>query len=144
LLPGERVDPKVWDALTAHLERCYPLEGCGLILEGGAGQRFVPIRNALQSPVAFALDPHQHLAVEREASLAGERIVALVHSHPDGPAEPSDRDRRDAAPGGEPLYPGVPWIVVAVRRGTVEHARLFSWLDGEFHRVPETRSSAAD
>lgn len=134
---------EVMKTALVHLERCYPEEGCGLVMEGGSPpQRFVAIDNRLRSPVAFELDPRQQLAAEREAFDRRERMIAIVHSHPDGTAELSARDRRDAAPNDTPLYPGASWLVVAVHRGKAVDARLFSWREGGGFEQTATRSPA--
>jgi proteasome lid subunit RPN8/RPN11 len=117
------------DALR-HLQACYPEEGCGAVLEGPAGQRWVALPNAYarwaaREPAAFPRDarsafvfePAQWLAVLREADARGERVACIVHGHPDGPASFSAEDRAQAAPDGLPLLPGAAHLVVSVRSG---------------------------
>jgi proteasome lid subunit RPN8/RPN11 len=123
----------VFDAARAHLEATYPDEGCGVIIGGGPGGfRFVPVTNARGSATAFELDAHEHLQLEREASARGERIVCIVHSHPDGEARPSADDTTAAAPEGAPLYPDTAWLIVSIVAGTAAAARTFIWEGRQF------------
>jgi proteasome lid subunit RPN8/RPN11 len=41
----------------------------------------------------FMLDPRDYLRADRAARARGRDIVGVYHSHPDHPAEPSERDR---------------------------------------------------
>ena len=118
------------DALTAHLERAWPEEGCGAILrhEASGALRFVPLPNVHPSPrTHYEIPPEAMLSLEREAQREGERLTCFVHSHPDGAAELSAVDISQAAPGGQPLWPGVAYLVVSVGGGKAGPARLFRW-----------------
>lgn len=55
--------------------------------------------------------------------------LALFHSHPDGRAALSTRDRATWAPGGAPLWPW-PQLVVATRAGRATAAALYAWAPG--------------
>jgi [CysO sulfur-carrier protein]-S-L-cysteine hydrolase len=118
-----------------HLESCYPEEGCGVVLRGPAGTRWVPLRNAYggwaardplgfprDARTAFLFEPAAWLALLREADAKGEGVACIVHAHPDGLAAFSAEDRAQAAPGGLPLLPGVAYVVVAVRQGRATDA----------------------
>lgn len=66
------------------------------------------------------------------AEARGERVVAIVHSHPDGEAVFSDEDiagalmpRRGVDDPVEPRYPGVDYLIVSIRGGEVCGATLF-------------------
>ncbi len=130
-----RVVPRgeAWAALSGHLERAHPEEGCGAVLRrrSDGALRFVPLPNAHPSPrEGFDVPAHALLDLERSAREAGESIACFVHSHPDGEPALSPVDVAQAAPGGRPLWPGVAWLVVAVRAGKASSARLFRWRDG--------------
>ena len=107
---------------VAHLEACYPREGCGLWFER---RGFVPIRNvAAAGATRYTMEPKEMLA----ALEVDDPLVAIVHSHPDAGAYFSAEDR-DMALGGanEPLWPGVQYVVVSVRGGKAREARSFRW-----------------
>lgn len=136
-------------AALRHLEACCPEEGCGVVLEGSDGARFVPMANAYgrwaaRDPAAFPRDarsaflfePSEWLAVLRAAEARGERLTCIVHGHPDGPAAFSAEDRAQAAPGEIPLFPGVAHLVVGLRRGRAEAATWVTWAGSGFREEP--------
>ena len=153
--------PELPDDLTAvlrHVEAAYPNEGCGLILRGSAGGFTVrPMVNAYDryhavdpeafprtSRTAYFFDPKEWLAVSQQVDAAGDRIACIFHSHADVGAYFSAEDRAMAAPEGQPLYPGVSYLVVAVDAGKATAARLYRWQGGEFEEstVPLESSAA--
>ncbi len=126
--------------IATHLAACYPAEGCGLILEDAAGGlRFVPIANIAGSAEAlstsrrtgrdgYVMEPKALLSTLDAAEQAGGRLYAIVHSHPEVGAYFSKEDREMALGGGDqPLWPGVRYLVVSVRSGSVDGARFFTW-----------------
>jgi [CysO sulfur-carrier protein]-S-L-cysteine hydrolase len=131
-----------------HLEAAYPNEGCGVLIRNeGSGQwRIRTMRNAYDdyrardpgryprtSRTAYVFDSREQLHVWEEAEAAGERIACIFHSHTDVGAYFSKEDQAMAAPNGEPLWPGVSYLVVAVDAGRASAASLFSW-DGSGFR----------
>lgn len=79
--------------MLAHLAGCLPAEGCGLL--GGAQEkvRLVrPVSNELNSPTAFRMAPQEQLQAFLELEEAGLDLLAIFHSHPDGPQVPSATD----------------------------------------------------
>ncbi len=126
--------------IAVHLRSCYPAEGCGLVLEAAGGSLlFVPIANIAGSEQAkatsgrtgrdgYVMDPKALLAALEAVEQAGGCLYAIVHSHPDVGAYFSREDRDMALGGGdEPLWPGVRYLVVSVRSGSVDGARLYTW-----------------
>lgn len=144
---GEAVEPLPEDlsGVLRHLESCYPDEGCGVLLlaEGEGHWRMRPLRNALSltpgpySPrTAYAFDPSEWLQVLLDAERHGERIMCVFHSHVDSGVEFSAEDRLQAAPGGEPLLPGVCYLVVEVRSGRAVETARYRWNGHTFARAP--------
>lgn len=88
--------------MLAHILRCLPEEACGLI-GGRAGQAEVvlPMTNLLHSPVRFRMEPHEQLKAFLWLEEQGFDLVAVFHSHPNGPPRPSRTDLEEFA------YPGV-------------------------------------
>ena len=126
--------------IAAHMRACYPAEGCGLVLEDAKGAlTFRPIPNIAGASDlttrtqedGYAMDPKaQFLAIDA-AERAGGRLYAIVHSHPDVGAYFSNEDKAKALDdGGEPLWPGVQYLVVSVRNGAVDAVRLYTWDPG--------------
>jgi proteasome lid subunit RPN8/RPN11 len=66
----------------------------------------------------FLIHPETVLAAHKEARGLGLDVVGYYHSHPDHPAQPSEFDREHA-------WPGLSYVIVAVRNGRAEEAR--SW-----------------
>jgi len=137
---------EVLRAAVRHLEACSPEEGCGVVLQGGAGARFVPLANAYprwaatdpagfprDARSAYLFEPAEWLGVLRAAEARGEELLCIVHSHPEGPAAFSAEDRALAAPDGIPLFPGVAHLVVGLHGGRASSAAWVIW-DGSAFR----------
>jgi proteasome lid subunit RPN8/RPN11 len=144
---GEWALPPDLSELIRHLEAAYPLEGCGVILRAGPNGpwRIHPITNAYDryhavdparfprtSHTAYLFEPLEWLALNLEAEAQGEQIACVFHSHVNSTAHLSAEDRAQALPDGQPILPGVSYLVVAVVRGRATEARLFRWVNGEF------------
>lgn len=101
---------KLLDAIRRHVAAEYPKEACGVIVETGKGQKFIPCRNVAEKPLdTFTLSPVDKCAAEDE----GE-IIMIVHSHPDVvKLIPSEIDRIQCD------FSGVEWGIM-------------SWPDGDF------------
>lgn len=93
-------------AIKAHAEECYPEEACGIVV----GDTYHPAKNISDSPTkSFKIAPEFFADCEE----LGE-IVAVVHSHPDQDARPSQVDKCIA----EAL--GLPYWIQSVRLGKCE------------------------
>jgi len=138
------VPEKLLNEITAQASREYPHECCGMILGPADAPdsltRLRPCRNAQDQfhnmdPVrfprtartAYFIDPNEHLAIEKELRTQNEAIRVIYHSHTDFDAYFSEEDHRMALAEGEPIYPGVGYLVTSVRKGKVDHHKLFFW-----------------
>lgn len=134
-----------------HLEATYPNEGCGVLLRNPASGRWrvQPMRNAYDeyrardaagyprtSRTAYVFDSREQRRVWETAEAAGERVACVFHSHVDAGAYFSAEDRAMAAPNGEPLHPGMTYLVVAVDGGKATAAKLFWWDGANFRERP--------
>jgi len=92
--------------MLADVRACDPVEACGLIA-GRASQavHVIPVTNVLQSRVRFRMDPLEQLNAFNQIEERGLELLAIYHSHPDGPATPSVTDVTEAA------YPGVVHLI---------------------------------
>jgi proteasome lid subunit RPN8/RPN11 len=99
--------------MIGHAYDGLPDEACGL-LSGPPGGRsitgFHPCRNAAESSRIYALDPKEHLRVDREVEDAGLEIVGVMHSHTHTDAYPSPTDVAQAPD------PGWHYIIVSLRQ----------------------------
>lgn len=83
LAPASRLDAE------AHAREVAPWEACGLLVQVGTEQKYLPCRNLCEQPEQhFVLDPRDYL----RATLSGT-IVAIIHSHPEG-QDASELDRK--------------------------------------------------
>lgn len=139
--------------LLRHLEQAAPNEGCGVILTGPGGHTLVPMENAYDryravdpegfprtARTAYFFDPREWMRVLARAESEGAVVSCIVHSHVEVGAYFSAEDRAMAAPDGQPLFPGVSYLVVAVDQGRATVARLFWWEGDTFQErdVPLT------
>ncbi len=118
------------DALVRWVEHQYPLESCGVVLRDGEGVLHCrPLHNVVDALQAsgVALGPPSGrfgfafgTAELDEMLYNNMKLMAIWHSHCDGPPHLSPRDQQSAAPAGEPRYPGVAWLVAAVDGGTLQ------------------------
>ena len=101
---------KIMTAITRHVAAEYPKEACGLIVQVGRSQEYVPCTNASDNPMEhFSIPPEEKRAAEELGT-----ILMVVHSHPDVPQLiPSEMDRVQCD------YSGVEWGIK-------------SWPDGDF------------
>jgi len=109
--------------LRAQLDRearaAHPRECCGLI-EGVRDGDVVnatalhPTRNLATEPDRFEIDPAAHFALMRGLRGTASEIVGCYHSHPEGTAQPSQRDHEGSS------EEGFVWLIAATRNGASE------------------------
>lgn len=79
--------------LIDYLGSCLPEEGSGFLIgRESSAVRFEPVPNALASRSAFEIHPSVLFDLQRKLRSTGEDLVGICHSHPRGPAGPSERD----------------------------------------------------
>lgn len=90
------------DCLLAEAASAFPDEACGLLLgHRDRIERVQPARNVHPAPrTHFEIDPQALIDAHRAARCGGPQVLGYYHSHPSGPAEPSDTDRAMAAGDG--------------------------------------------
>lgn len=112
---------QLFDQMVAHLQACYPLEGCGLLAGNEAGRvtAVYPIHNILQSPTAYKMNPNQQVEAMLAIEATGQKLLAIYHSHPQGPEWPSPTDISQA------FYPEAITVIVSLRQQTAPVARAF-------------------
>ena len=81
-----------------HVQHEYPLEACGLIAgKEGQSVHIYEIQNELRSPIRFRMQPKQQLLALLDMEDKAFDLLAIYHSHPNGPSGPSSTDVREAA-----------------------------------------------
>ena len=121
---------QILDEARAALSR----EGCGLVegVRDGGEIRVTeihPVPNRAEEPDRFELDPAQHIALLRSLRGSGRQIVGCYHSHPNGRAEPSARDRAGA------FEDGFLWLIAAVDGAGNCDLRAFLAMQGDFRSL---------
>lgn len=130
--------------MVQWVQRAYPCEGCGLLLEHASGQvRVLECENLADR--YHALDPEAFPRTSRDfymlnpmefvrAEERGERVAAVFHSHPDvgdyfsaediaAALLPRDSDEEPFIPA----HPGTDYLVISVRAGRADRATLFAF-----------------
>lgn len=137
----ENWSDELLDAIVDWMEKAYPVEGCGLVLEQDGERRFLETENLADK--YHEMDPEEFPRTAREfyiidprefmrAEDRGERVAAIVHSHADVGDYFSEEDvnaatmPRDSDDDPlEPSHPGVDYLVVSTREDGADHATLF-------------------
>jgi len=96
------------EEIERHARAALPLECCGLL--GGRELTALschPARNHSARPESeYSVAPGDLFRIMRELREAGEEMVAIYHSHPRGPAQPSVTDIRLA------YYPSAVHLII--------------------------------
>lgn len=123
-----RISSELLAQLLKAAENAPDIEVCGLLLgQGDQVTQLCPAANIAPDPARhFELDPATLIGAHRAARDGGLMVIGHWHSHPHGPAYPSQEDARCASPDGQV------WIILgqdgvqcwrAVENGTV-HGRF--------------------
>lgn len=109
--------------ILAEARAVLPNECCGL-MEGVREQDTIrvtalhPTANLSPDPLSgFEINPAAHFHLLRTLRGTGREIVGCYHSHPNGRAEPSPRDRANGCEGG------FVWVIIAT--GVTETLQAF-------------------
>ena len=118
------------DEMTTHASRLFPEEVCGLVggREGRAA-RLYPVENVRHSPVAFEMEPLQQIKALLAIEAEGLELLAIYHSHPDGPARPSATDVANA------YYPDAVQLIISLADRRQPSLRAFTIIDGAVAEV---------
>jgi len=124
--------------LDAHVGAWFPREACALVFRADAGLTLELVENLADdfhaadpeafprsATTSFVLDARVIARSERD----GRRLVAIVHSHPDGTVAFSGEDRRLASTPDRrfPLYPEVFHVVLGAAAGRIGALATYFW-----------------
>ena len=106
--------PSLQADIENHARASNPNECCGILigLKDANSEfkvtRILPSNNVTQDNPqrSFEIDPTLLIRTQRELRDMQEDLIGYYHSHPNGPAEPSDTDRVSA------LEAGKIWLIV--------------------------------
>ena len=109
------MEPSTIVAIQKHAAREYPRESCGVIIANRFGkEQYVECRNLAPGKDHFIMDGRDYAAAE----MAGD-IIAIVHSHPNVSATPSQADLVECERSK------LPWVIV-------------NWPTGQIHEFKPT------
>jgi [CysO sulfur-carrier protein]-S-L-cysteine hydrolase len=119
-----------WREVVRHVEACRPEEACGFLTgRDGRVDVVLPVENAEHSRVRFRMDPLGQLRGLQRLEDEGRPLLAIYHSHPDGPSGLSSTDALEAA------YPEAALVVISP--GTTDWtARAFLVDAGAVREIP--------
>jgi len=103
------------EIMRAHVLRCFPEEACGIL--GGSGDHIkyvLPITNELHSPVKFRMAPEEQFKAFVFLEQNSLQMLGYYHSHPAGPAYPSETDLLQFS------YPGVVLVLLFPENSTLQ------------------------
>ena len=120
VVPGE-----VRRQLADHAEAEAPNEACGLVaFRDGIAERYVPGRNAAESPYRFELDVDPESWFLEDSGYE----LAVFHSHVSSPPRPSRTDVENIG-----LWAGRPYLIYTLRTGELAGWRI---QDGHIDPLP--------
>ncbi len=112
-----------------HVHSCSPAEACGLLAGlNGVVEEVLPVLNQLNSPKRFLMDPVGQLHAMQLIDDQQQDLLAIFHSHPQGPQHPSETDIREF------LYPGVLSAII-FPQGDSWNMRVFQILADGYEEV---------
>lgn len=96
-------------AIQKHAAQEYPKECCGLIIQNGRKQRYIPCSNTADKPEEhFRIPPEEYVVAADEGD-----IQFIVHSHPDATSRSSVLDSAQCE------ATGLPWVIISWPEGDV-------------------------
>ena len=135
---GVRLSQALADEMIRHCIDERPNEACGMLgAKGGGIVKVFKMANASASPVRYALDPAEQLAVYNAIDSQGWELGGVFHSHTHTEAYPSPTDVRLASEDA-------PYVIVSL---ATEPAEIRAWLiiksewgaeEGEIQEIPVT------
>jgi proteasome lid subunit RPN8/RPN11 len=105
---------------------------------------FIPVKNVYDemhakypetysrtAKTAYLIDPKEQRRIFDDVEKNDQEVKGIYHSHTDHDAYFSEEDRLVAAPWGEPMYPGVSYIVVSIWSKKLKAINEFFWDEGK-------------
>jgi proteasome lid subunit RPN8/RPN11 len=125
------IPQSIFHTLLDQARKQAPIEACGIL--GGREDRvevFHAMTNTDNSNDHFLMDPGEQFKVVKVLRAAGQRMLAVHHSHPASPARPSAEDIRLA------LTPDVLYTILSLQDAERPVLKAFSVADGVVKEHP--------
>lgn len=117
------------DSMIAYTDACAPEEGCGLL--AGVDRKVeitILITNQSHSPVRYNMEPRELVKAFFDIDKLGMELLAIFHSHPNGPSTPSPTDLTGY------LYPKARMVILSKETG-IWRLKGFKISDGNFQEI---------
>jgi proteasome lid subunit RPN8/RPN11 len=99
-----------WSQMEADVKAKAPEEACGVVVgRENRSQLVIPVTNVLHSPFRFRMEPVEQVNAFLLAEEKGMDIIAVYHSHPQGPDQPSATDLQELT------FPGIIYLIWYIR-----------------------------
>jgi proteasome lid subunit RPN8/RPN11 len=99
-----------WAQMEADVKAKAPEEACGIVVgQENCSQLVIPVTNILHSPFRFRMEPEEQLNAFILAEGKSMDILAVYHSHPQGPDQPSATDLLELS------FPGIIYLIWYIR-----------------------------
>lgn len=124
-LPGAAVEQVIAQAVAG-----FPAEICGVIGIDHGQYEVCPIRNVAASPEThYLMAPEELVQALVRFETQGLTLLCIYHSHPAGPARPSEADI------AEVHYPEVVYLVVSFTNRDTPELTAWTIQHGQAHRA---------
>lgn len=118
---------EILDQIIDQAAKEQPLECCGYLAgKGHTVTRAFPMENLDRSPVHYSFHPAEQFKVTKAARREKLEILAVYHSHPESPAEPSAEDIRLA------FDPAIRHVIISLEK-PAPSVRAFTIKNGKVH-----------
>ena len=112
---------EILEAIIQHAIEDVPLECCGLLMgQGNLITHLRRMKNALQSPIRYTMEPQALLHFFKEVRSLQLNHLGIYHSHPTSDAYPSSIDTEQA------YYPDCTYFIISLRVPLSPSVRAFS------------------
>ncbi|GAX90955.1 Mov34/MPN/PAD-1 family protein [Effusibacillus lacus] len=125
-----KIPYEVWECMVSHLAGELPGEGCGVLVGQGSTIRYHALKNLSGDEAHFRVSPQEWVSLLHALERANERLLAVVHSHPSSPPEPSREDREGF------LYPDACLLIVSLTNPAMPEARMYTKKGPSFEKRP--------
>jgi proteasome lid subunit RPN8/RPN11 len=121
----------MFQVMRRNVMAASPEEACGILAadETGRVRKHFSLENVEHSPVRYRMDPGTQFQTMMRIEESRLVLLAIYHSHPNGPAIPSATDLK------EWFYPES-YMLIWHRVDTVWQIHAFLIRDDRFQRVP--------
>jgi len=129
-IQGLIITEEQWNSMLTDVHERAPEEACGLLAgKGRVVHNVTSVTNILHSPIRYRMAPEEQMVVFNNIDEQNLELIAIYHSHPNGPSEPSETDLKEA------YYPDAMQLIW-YRQGTDWRCRGYIIVDDQIFEVP--------